>query len=133
MAHGVEGRFPFLDHRVVELAAAMPPQIKMKVLNEKNILKKAMGDLVPASILKRPKQPYRAPEARSFFDGSRARQDYVEEELSSRRIKECGIFNAASVELLVKKIKEDRAIGVKDNMALVGILSTHLLMRQSWQ
>ena len=35
MAHGVEGRYPFLDHRVVEFAAALPPALKMKALNEK--------------------------------------------------------------------------------------------------
>ena len=40
MAHSVEGRYPFLDHRVVEFACTIPPHLRMKALNEKNILKK---------------------------------------------------------------------------------------------
>ena len=130
MAHSVEGRFPFLDYRVAELAARIPPQLKMKALNEKYILKQAMGDLIPDSILHRSKQPYRAPDSQSFFDGVKPRQEYVEEMLSARRLKGYGLFNPAAVGLLVKKIKGGRALGVKDNMALVGILSTHLLMEQ---
>ncbi len=43
MAHSIEGRFPFLDHRLVEFACTIPVSLRMKVLNEKNILKKAMG------------------------------------------------------------------------------------------
>lgn len=55
MAHSVEGRFPFLDHRLVEFSCTIPPNMKMKVLNEKNILKKAMVKLLPQSILQRKK------------------------------------------------------------------------------
>ena len=132
MAHSVEGRFPFLDHRVAEFAARIPPRLKMKALNEKYILKRAAGHLVPPSVARRPKQPYRAPDAKSFLDdGTRsARHDYVDELLSPRRIREDGIFKADAVEHLVKKFCSGRAIGVKDNMALVGILSTQLVVEQ---
>src|SRR6202790_1810712 len=67
MAHSVEGRFPFLDHRVVEFAGKLSPQLKMKVLDEKHLLRRAASHLVPDSIQKRRKQPYRAPEGKSFF------------------------------------------------------------------
>ena len=50
MAHAVEGRSPFLDHRVVEFAAQLPPHLKMKVLDEKHLLKRCTTDLVPASV-----------------------------------------------------------------------------------
>src|SRR3954447_16815094 len=66
MANAVEGRYPFLDYRVMEFAAKLPPHLKMKVLNEKYLLKRAFGKYLPPSITKRPKQPYRAPEARSL-------------------------------------------------------------------
>ena len=67
MAHSVEGRYPFLDHRVVEFASKLSPTLKMKVLNEKYLLKQAASGLVPPAILRRRKQPYRAPEGRSIL------------------------------------------------------------------
>jgi asparagine synthase (glutamine-hydrolysing) len=67
MAHSVEGRFPFLDHRLVEFCNRVPPSLKLRGLDEKYLLKRAVKDLVPAEILRRAKHPYRAPIFRSFF------------------------------------------------------------------
>jgi asparagine synthase (glutamine-hydrolysing) len=128
MAHSVEGRFPFLDHRVVEFAARLPARLKMKVLDEKYLLKRCAEGLVPPSIRKRPKQPYRAPEGKCFFGG--ARRDYVDMLLSPGRIEQDGIFNPFAVQKLVGKFRQGRAIGVKDNMGLVGVLSTQLVVDQ---
>ena len=66
MAHSVEGRFPFLDHRLVELANSLPPSYKLRGLEEKLVLKRVAADLVPRQVLERPKQPYRAPDAQVF-------------------------------------------------------------------
>ena len=128
MAHSVEGRYPFLDHRVVEFANALPPRLKMKVLEEKYILKRAAGGLVPAAIRNRRKQPYRAPEGKSFFTGGA--REYVEAVLGPQHIRRHGIFEAKAVQKLVEKVRRGQAIGIKDNMALVGILSTQLVMDQ---
>ena len=128
MAHSVEGRYPFLDHRVVEFANSIPPRLKMKVLNEKYILKRAARALVPEAIRKRSKQPYRAPEAKSFFNGGA--QEYVQAALSPERIRSHGIFQPAAVDRLVEKVRRGQAIGIKDNMALVGVLSTQLALDQ---
>src|SRR2546426_6319471 len=76
MAHAVEGRYPFLDYRVVEFASKLPPAVKMKVLNEKYLLRRAATGLIPETVRKRYKQPYRAPDGCSFF-GSKA--NYAEE------------------------------------------------------
>ncbi len=132
LAHGVEGRFPFLDHRVAELAARIPPRLKMKALNEKYILKRAARKLVPPEVLRRTKQPYRAPDAESFFDyhSQSVRGDYVAELLSANRIRDDGVFHPEAVDNLVKKARRGKVIGIKDNMALVGILSTQLLIDQ---
>lgn len=128
MAHSVEGRYPFLDHRVVEFANALPPRLKMKALKEKYILKRAAGGIVPETIRRRPKQPYRAPEARSFFD--KGAQEYVEEALAPERVRRHGVFQPAAVGRLVDKVRRGQAIGIKDNMALVGVLSTQLVLDQ---
>ena len=67
MANSVEGRFPFLDCNLVDFASQLPPRHKLLVLDEKHLLKIAFEDMIPETILKRPKQPYRAPDASSFF------------------------------------------------------------------
>lgn len=128
MAHGVEGRFPYLDHRVVEFAASVPARLKMKALEEKYILKRAAQGLIPASIAKRKKQPYRAPDARCFLSVNRATREYVDEMLSPARLSEDGLFNPSAVQRLVSKASSGQVLGVKDNMSLVGILSTQLLV-----
>jgi asparagine synthase (glutamine-hydrolysing) len=128
MAHSVEGRFPFLDYRVFEFAAKLPGRLKMKVLNQKYLLKKAFAGQIPASITRRPKQPYRAPDGKSFF-GSEA-PDYAQELLSTNSVGQQGIFDAKAVATLANKFRAGRGTSVKDNMALVGVLSTELLMEQ---
>jgi asparagine synthase (glutamine-hydrolysing) len=128
MAHSVEGRFPFLDYRVFEFASKLPASLKMKVLNQKYLLKKAFAGLIPDSITRRPKQPYRAPDGKSFFGPDAP--DYAEELLSPHALGEQGIFDVGAVTTLAKKFKAGRASSVKDNMAIVGILSTELLIHQ---
>ena len=125
MAHAVEGRFPFLDHRVVEFASRIPPRMKLKGLREKHILRRAVAPYLPPAIAERPKQPYRAPESECFF-GAQA-PDYVRELLSPAAIARAGYFDARAVGKLVEKCRAGRHIGIGDNMALVGILSTQLL------
>jgi len=124
MANSVEGRFPFLDHRVIEYANAVHPKLKMKVLNEKYLLKRAMGRYLPEGIVRRYKQPYRAPSIPAFFGPGTP--DYVQDMLGNDAIRRYGYFDAAKVARLVKKIQQGRAIGNKDSMAAVGILSTQI-------
>ncbi|MEW6417394.1 MAG: asparagine synthase (glutamine-hydrolyzing) [Nitrospirota bacterium] len=125
MAHSIEGRFPFLDHRVIEFCCKLPPSMRMNVLTEKYILKKGLQDLLPPSIIKRTKQPYMAPDAKSFFNGKDP--DYVEELLSEKYLRDTGYFNPETVSILVKKCRRNPILGFKDNMAIVGIISTLLL------
>jgi len=132
LAHAVEGRFPFLDHRVVEFAARILPRWKMKGLNEKFILKRTLGHLLPREIVQRPKQPYRAPDASSFYDvdSHTARETYIDEMLSAERLRTDGIFIPEAVSRLVAKARQTVTLGLRDNMSLVGILSTQLLVDQ---
>jgi asparagine synthase (glutamine-hydrolysing) len=124
MAHAVEGRFPFLDHRVVEFAARIPPKLKMRVLREKHILRVAMAEMLPPSIGSRTKQPYRAPDAQSFVGA--AAPAYVARRLSPAELARNGCFDARAVDKLVRKCATATSIGFRDNVAFVGILSTQL-------
>lgn len=126
MANSVEGRVPFLDHRVIEFANSLPPSYKLRRLTEKAVLRAASRDLLPQSILNRVKQPYRAPDNQAFFaDGKPL--DFVANLLSEGRLRDAGYFEPAAVRRLVEKCREGRAIGFADNMAFVGVLSTMLL------
>ena len=133
MANSVEGRFPFLDHRVAEFGMGLPVSLKMPALNEKYLLKRLARGLVPESVLARPKQPYRSPDVSSFFnENGNTRHDYVGEVLSEHAIRQAGLFDPAKVRGLVRKCAAGRATGVKDNQAFVGILSTQLLALGGW-
>ncbi len=129
MAASVEARYPFLDHRVIEFACRLPPRFKMRGLREKRLLRKAMSAELPASIGKRSKQPYRAPDSACFFVDGQA-LPYVEELLSPGRLQEAGLFDSDSVAKLVQKCRSGRAIGFGDNIAFVGVLSSMLLHEQ---
>lgn len=130
MAHGVEARHPFLDPVVGECGAVMPPRLKMRALDEKYILKRAAASVIPGFLRTRPKQPYRAPDAASFFDAGtgKARFDYVEHFLSRSEIERHGLFRPDAIETLVARAKRGRAVGTRDGMALAVVLSTQLLL-----
>ena len=127
MAHSVEGRFPFLDHRLAEYAATIPPKLKIRGLTEKYALKKAFAGLLPEQITARNKQPYGAPNKESFFTDPLP--EYLMEDLSPEAVKRAGLFEPTAVERLVKKCSAGRAAGFRDNAAFLGILSTQILHR----
>ena len=128
MAHSVEGRFPFLDYRVVEFCNRLPANLKLFGLNEKWLLKRLGRKLVPAAIWQRTKRPYRAPIQRSFFGPTRL--DYVQELLSDKALEATGLFNPIAVTRLVRKAAAGTALTETDEMALAGILSTQLVHHQ---
>ncbi len=128
MAHSVEGRFPFLDYRVVEFCNRMPSQYKLRGLNEKYFLKKLAQEWVPPEIWDRPKKPYRAPIRNSFFGGHAPA--YVGDLLSEESIAQSGLFNPKAVSQLVRKVESGNPIGETDNMAIVGIISSLLVFNQ---
>lgn len=128
MANAVEGRFPFLDHRLVEFASRIPPKFKIRGLREKHILRKATGDLLPAHIGRRTKQPYRAPDCQSFIGA--AAPAYVAHRLSGGDLAAAGYFDPAAVARLAAKCRNQKFIGFRDNMAFVGVLSTQLWHRE---
>jgi asparagine synthase (glutamine-hydrolysing) len=126
MAHGVEGRYPFLDHRLVERAFSYPDDYKLNGFSQKHILRRAFADEIPEAILNRPKRPYMSPDSKSFFRNGKPTPE-CEYLLSSRMCEECGIFDAGVVGRFVQKMCSrtlDDA-GYRDNMIMTFLLSTH--------
>lgn len=127
MANSVEGRFPFLDCNLVDFANRLPPRHKLLALNEKHLLKITFNDMIPESILKRPKQPYRAPDAASFFPAENI--DWVDDVTSTSKLKNAGVFNPKAVSKLITKCRRTKGYKMSnvDNMRIVAILSTMLV------
>jgi len=130
MGNSVEGRFPFLDFRVAEFAARLPDGSKLSGLREKHLLRCAVDRLLPSDVVRREKQPYRAPILRAFV-GQHA-PEYVAALLQPDRLAEAGIFAAPAVERLMQKCRRNESVGVteSDEMALIGVLSVMLLHEQ---
>jgi asparagine synthase (glutamine-hydrolysing) len=125
MKNSVEGRFPFLDHRLIEFASKLHPKTKMKGMNEKYVLKKAMSRYVPDEIIQRSKQPYRAPDVNTGLN------TLVGEEfqyyLSDSMLRQSGFFSSGKVAMLQKKAEKGKPLSTSESQALAGILSTQIV------
>src|SRR5881296_1812147 len=111
LAHGVEGRFPFLDHRLFEFAARLPTRSKLRGLREKDILRRWARDVVPPAVLERPKQPYRAPDVAAFFTPELA--DYASELLDEASLRRSGLFDGRAVAGLVRRCRSGAVGGFR--------------------
>jgi asparagine synthase (glutamine-hydrolysing) len=127
MGNSVEGRYPFLDYRLIEFCSKLPDNYKLNSLNEKFILKKLSKGRIPESITKRSKQAYRAPISDSFCNADAPPE--IQEILSTDTIKDFGIFNPDKVNKLVSNINQKKNISEIDQMAITGIVSTQLLYK----
>lgn len=128
MANSVEGRYPFLDYRVIEFCNNLPADLKLNILNEKYLLKKLMHKRIPDSILKRSKQAYRAPVKSAFFLNNTP--EYLKEILSPEYFTKAGIFDYNSVSVLLQKIWKTGNSSEVEDMVLASVISTHILFKQ---
>ena len=126
MAHSVEVRPPFLDHRIVEFAAALPAKLKIRGSQQKVLLKKLMKDKLPASILNRKKVGFDIP-AHDWLRGPL--RGLLEDALQFGLSQYGQLFRRDSIELL-KKRHFQREINV--GYHLWGLLILFLWMKR-WQ
>lgn len=129
-ANSVEGRFPFLDVNVAQLAADLPERLRMNGIREKYLLRRALRGVVPDEINRRPKRPYRAPILRAFF-GPKA-PEYVRALLQPDNVRRSGLFNVGAVTKLAEKAERyvQQGLSESDEMGVVGVLTTLLLEKQ---
>lgn len=100
MAHSVEVRSPFLDYRLVEYAATIPGELKIRNGNVKDILKKAVAPLLPPGIVDRPKEGFVLP----IFDWMQEKyRDYSSQVLSPARLARHGLFNVDAIQVLLER------------------------------
>jgi asparagine synthase (glutamine-hydrolysing) len=128
MAHAVEARFPFLDHRVLEFAARLPERLKLRGLREKYLLRRYAERWLPRSIVARTKFPYRAPVAAALVGPGAA--EWTREAFSPEALRQVGVFDPGKVGRLCAKVARLPASASEaDAMALMAVASTQLLAR----
>ena len=125
MANSLEVRAPFLDHKFVEFAARLPAIYKLNRLTMKYILKKAVKEILPKSIIDRRKKGFGIPVARWICNGMK---DIVLEYLNESRIKKEGYFNHTFVQRLI----DEHLSKKRDNRKLLWTLLIFQMWKEKW-
>ncbi len=131
LAHGIEGRYPFLDHRIVDSLFYVNNEYKMKGLSQKHLLRDSYADKVPDSIINRPKKPYIAPDLSAFFRNGKPTEN-ISFFLNDSIVKDYGIWDPKYVARFLNKFRNGipENIGYRDNMLICFMLSTQIV--QYW-
>jgi asparagine synthase (glutamine-hydrolysing) len=124
MAHSLEVRPPFLDHRVVEFAASLPEHLKVNGRKLKFLLKETMRNKVPSPVLRRKKEGFDIP-AHAWFRGPLI--PLFRESVTPRAVAESGVFRKEALETLVEDHIERRQ---NAGYQLWGLLTLFLWMKQ---
>lgn len=127
MSHSVEGRYPFLDHRVIDFLFTINEDHKLHGFNQKYLLKQSFKKDIPQSIINRPKRPYMSPDLRSFIRNGKL-TEMAHFFLNEDIIKDYQLFNPKWVNRFLKKFENGIPdnIGYRDNMIITFILSTQI-------
>lgn len=124
MAANLEVRVPFLNRKMIEMAARIPPRLKLRGLQRKYILKRALEKLLPHDIVWRKKAGFGAP-VRSWLRGPLL--PMVNELLSEEKVRRRGLFRPE----MVKRLLEANASGREDyNLQVFQLLMLELWQRQ---
>jgi asparagine synthase (glutamine-hydrolysing) len=120
MAHSLEVRPPFLDHRIVEFAARLPVHLKIKGKTTKRVLRELVGKKLPAEIMNRPKEGLDIP-AHEWLRGPL--RPLVLDTLGAESVRQAGLFSPSAIQRIV-----DRHMARQANLGyhIWGLLTLHL-------
>jgi asparagine synthase (glutamine-hydrolysing) len=107
MAFSLEGRLPFLDHRLVELAFQIPGKYKIRGTSTKRILKRAVKNLLPPEVLNKPKHGFAVP-TDPWFRGEL--KEFVFHTLMDERTRRRGYFNHPYIEKIYKLHRDGKEV-----------------------
>jgi asparagine synthase (glutamine-hydrolysing) len=107
MAHSIEARVPLLDHKLIEFAARIPPDMQIRGMRTKHVLKSAMKGILSENVLERPKRGFAVPLGAWFKGGL---EGFARDILLSSRSKQRGVFEPAYVETLLAQHSAGRAM-----------------------
>ena len=117
MAHGLEIRLPFLDHRLIELAFRMPPRLKARLWRDKIIERRLAARLLPAEVAGRGKIPFYLP--MDVYFRHPALRELVADCLSPERLAARGLFRPEAVQGLLARMEGGEFLLQKQAMSLV--------------
>lgn len=126
MAHSVEGRVPFLDHRTFALAARIPLSFKIDGKTEKIVLRELANGLVPEEVVNRPKWRFSTPRPTFVLGRYQALDSLVERYLSRTAIRRAGLFTWPSVGILWG-LRRFRSLRARVDRSLFHILCLQIL------
>jgi asparagine synthase (glutamine-hydrolysing) len=106
MAHALEGRVPFVDHRVVEFAMGLPADLRLHRLTKKYVLRRAMADVLPPETLRGRKRGFNVP-IPAWLAGDL--RDLMHDVLGPKRTREWGFFDPTHVQQLIEDHEQRRA------------------------
>ena len=98
MYHALEVRVPYVDHKVLEFCATIPPEMKLKWFKKKYLLKKATAPLLPKEVINHRKQGFVGPMTRWLQTDLKP---YVLETLDEKNLRKHGLFNAQTIKRIV--------------------------------
>ena len=124
MAHSLEVRPPFLDHRLIEFAGRVPENLKMQGATLKYLLRELVRGKIPASVLDRPKQGFDIPTHHWFRT---VLKSLLLDTLTEKAVKETGIFSWPAIQ---KLIADHLARRVNAGYQLWGLLTLFLWMKR---
>jgi asparagine synthase (glutamine-hydrolysing) len=128
MAHGVEARYPFLDHRLFEFASALPTGARSGGLRGNGVLRRWASRILPPRVMQAQKPKNRAPYAQGFFLPTSPA--WIGDHLTSEALRRVGIFSPAAVGGLVRRCASGLSSAFEEDRSIVGVLSTQLWHHQ---
>ncbi|HEY0529022.1 MAG TPA: asparagine synthase (glutamine-hydrolyzing) [Gemmatimonadaceae bacterium] len=128
MAHGVEVRYPFLDHRLFDFAASLPTRSRLCGLHGKEVLRRWAARILPVTVSTPTAPVTRYPGAGHLMTSERP--TWMSAHLTADALRRVGIFSPAAVDALIRRNRAGLAQTVEEGRALIGVLSTQVWHQQ---
>jgi asparagine synthase (glutamine-hydrolysing) len=130
MAHSIEGRVPFLDHKLVELIAQQPVNQKIRGMTEKYVLREAVRDVITDTVYRRQKHPFLSPPA--TLNPDETFSTYVHDTLRGPVLRSLPFFDQKQVVDLLDRLPEMDAGAKTANDQLLMLMMSMCVLQEGF-
>lgn len=131
MGHSIEGRVPFLDHKVAEFTAATPLRMKINGMREKHVLREATRDVLIEEVYNREKHPFTSPPTEEGTDD--ALLELFNDTLTSKAIEDQPIYDPGAVRQLMETHRTTPAVDRIGMETMIHRVTSAVLMHQRFK